>query len=137
MKLPRRKFMHLTAGAVAFPAMSRIASADTYPSRPVHLLSGFPPGGFIDATARLTGQWLSERLAQPFVIENRTGASGNVATEAVVHSPPDGYTLLTVNDANAYNATLYDKLNFNFIHDIGRERWPRLICHGGRPIAQH
>jgi tripartite-type tricarboxylate transporter receptor subunit TctC len=118
LKLPRRQFLHLAAGAAALPAVSRIASADAYPSRPVHLLSGFPPGGFIDATARLTGQWLSERLAQPFVIENRTGASGNVATEAVVHSPPDGYTLLTVNDANAYNATLYDKLNFNFIHDI-------------------
>ncbi len=80
--------------------------------------SGFPPGGFVDATARLTGQWLSERLSQPFVIENRTGASGNIATEAVVHSPPDGYMLLAVTDANAYNATLYDKLNFNFIHDI-------------------
>ena len=118
MKLPRRNFLHLAAGAIALPTISKIARADTYPSRPVHLLAGYPPGGFVDATARLTGQWLAERLGQPFVIENRVGAGGNIATEAVVHSPPDGYTLLTVGDSSAYNATLYDKLNFNFIRDI-------------------
>ncbi len=116
MKLPRRTFLQLAA--VALPAVPEIACADNYPSRPVHLLAGYPPGGFVDATARLIGQWLAERLAQPFVIENRVGAGSNIATEAVVHSPPDGYTLLTVGDSSAYNATLYDKLNFNFIRDI-------------------
>ncbi|MGB7887945.1 MAG: tripartite tricarboxylate transporter substrate-binding protein, partial [Xanthobacteraceae bacterium] len=118
MKLPRRSFLHLAAGAAALPAVSRIASADTYPSRPVHLIVGFPPGGFVDAGGRLTGLWLSERFGQQFVIENRPGASGNVATEAVAHAAPDGYTLLAASDANAYNATLYDNLNFNFIRDI-------------------
>jgi tripartite-type tricarboxylate transporter receptor subunit TctC len=97
---------------------SRGAWAQTYPSRPVHLIAGFPPGGFNDATARLIGSWLSERLGQQFVIENRPGAGANLATEAVVRAPPDGYMLLVVSDANAYNATLYDKLNFNFIRDI-------------------
>jgi tripartite-type tricarboxylate transporter receptor subunit TctC len=118
MKFPRRKFLHLGAGAAALPAVSRIAWAQTYPTRPVRIIAGFPPGGFTDTTARLIGQWLSERLGQEFFIENRPGAGSNIATEAVVRSAPDGYTLLTVTDANAYNATLYDNLNFNFIRDI-------------------
>ena len=118
MKLPRRRFLHLAAGAAALPALPRVASALDYPTRPVRIIAGFPPGGFTDTTARLIGQWLSERLGQEFFIENRPGASSNIATEAVVRSAPDGYTLLTVLDANAYNATLYDNLNFNFIRDI-------------------
>ena len=118
MKLPRRAFLHLTAGAVALPAVSRIARAQAYPTRPVRVIVGFPPGGGSDTLARLWGQWLTERLGQPFVIENRPGAAGNIATEAVVRAPPDGYTLLLINSANAVNATLYDKLNFDFIRDI-------------------
>jgi tripartite-type tricarboxylate transporter receptor subunit TctC len=118
LKLPRRNFLHLAAGAAALPAVARIARAQTYPSRPVHLLVGFAPGGPGDVLARLMGQWLSERLGQPFVVENRTGAATNIATEAVVRAPADGYTLLFVTMANAINATLYDKLNFNFIRDI-------------------
>jgi len=118
MKLPRRNFLHLAAGAAALSAMSRIAFAQAYPSRPVRLVVGFPAGGAGDIIARLIGQWLSEQLGQPFVIENRPGAGSNVATEAVVRAPPDGYTLLLVNPANAINATLYDKLSFNFIRDI-------------------
>jgi tripartite-type tricarboxylate transporter receptor subunit TctC len=118
MKLPRRNFLHLAAGAAALPAVARIARAQTYPSRPVRLLVGFAPGGPGDVLARLMGQWLSERLGQPFVVENRTGAATNIATEAVVRAPADGYTLLFVTMANAINATLYDKLNFNFIRDI-------------------
>ncbi len=118
MKLLRRQFLHLAAGAVALPALSRLASAQTYPSRPVRLIVGYAPGGGTDITARLMGQWLSERLGQPFIIENRPGAGGNIGTEAAVHAPPDGYTLLLVSLANATNATLYDKLNYNFIRDI-------------------
>jgi len=119
MKLPRRRqFLHLAAGVAALPVVSRVARAQAYPSRPVRIIAGFPPGGFTDTTARLIGQWLSERLGQQFFIENRPGATGNIGTEAVVRSPPDGYTLLVANDANAYNATLYDNLKFNFIHDI-------------------
>jgi tripartite-type tricarboxylate transporter receptor subunit TctC len=118
MKIPRRQFLHLGAGAAALPAMSRIARAQVYPTRPVRLIVAFPPGGAVDITARLIGQWLSERLGQPFVIENRPGFNSNIATEAVVKAPPDGYTLLLVGSANATNATLYDKLNFNFIRDI-------------------
>jgi tripartite-type tricarboxylate transporter receptor subunit TctC len=118
MKLPRRQFLHLAAGAAALPGLSRIARAQAYPTRPVRLIVPFPPGGAVDVTARLIGQWLSERLAQPFIIENRSGANSNIATEAVVKAPPDGYTLLVVGPANATNATLYDKLNFNFIRDI-------------------
>ena len=115
----RRQFLHLAAGAAALPAASRIAMAQAYPSRPVRLIVGFPAGGGADIVARLIGQWLSERLGQPFVIENRPGASSNIAAEAVVRSPPDGYTLLLVTmPANAINATLYDQLNFNFIRDI-------------------
>src|SRR5262245_15273719 len=115
MKLPRRRFLHLAAGAAALPAMSRIASAQTYPSRPVRLLVGFPAGGNADTIARPMGQWLSERLGQPFVIENRPGAGTNIATEAVVRAPADGYTLLMVGPSSATNATLYDNLKFNFI----------------------
>ena len=118
MKLPRRNFLHLAAGAAALPAVSRVAGAQAYPTRPVRFIVGFAPGGGLDITARLIGQWLSERLGQPFVIENRPGAATNIATEAVVRAPPDGYTVLLVNAANALNATLYDNLNFNFIRDI-------------------
>jgi tripartite-type tricarboxylate transporter receptor subunit TctC len=118
MKLSRRRFLHLAAGAAALPAVSRIARAQTYPTRPVLIIAGFGAGGGIDRSARLMGQWLSERLGQPFVIENRPGANSNIATEAVVRAPADGYTLLLINPANAINATLYDKLNFNFIRDI-------------------
>jgi tripartite-type tricarboxylate transporter receptor subunit TctC len=118
MKLPRRNFLRLAAGAAALPAVARIARAQAYPTRPVRLVVGFPPGGVADLYARLIGQWLSERLGQAFIIENRAGAGGNLAAEAVVKAPPDGYTLLMVGANNAWNATLYDNLNFNFIRDI-------------------
>ena len=115
MKLPhRRNFLHLAAGAAALPVVSRIATAQTYPTRPVHLIAPFPPGGSIDLTARLIGQWLTERLGQQVVIENRPGAGGNVGSEAAVNSPPDGYTLLLCSVANAISITLYDKLNYDF-----------------------
>ena len=119
MKLPRRQFLYLAAGAAALPAVSRFAWAQAYPTRPVRIIAPFAPGGPTDIIARLMGQWLSERLGQPFVIENRSGGGGNIGTEAVVRAPPDGYTLLMVgSDTGATNATLYDKLNFNFIRDI-------------------
>jgi tripartite-type tricarboxylate transporter receptor subunit TctC len=118
VKLPRRQFLHLAAGAAALPAVSRIAWAETYPTRAVRLVVGFPPGGAGDIAARLMGQWLSERFGQAFIVENRPGAGGNIATEAVVRAPADGYTLLLIGAWNAINATLYDKLNFNFIGDI-------------------
>jgi tripartite-type tricarboxylate transporter receptor subunit TctC len=118
MKLPRRNFLHLAAGAAALPAVSRIARAQAYPSRPVRLIVPFAPAGASDILARLMGQWLSERLGQQFVIDNRPGAGGNIGTEAVVRAPADGYTLLIVGAWNAINATLYDKLNFNFLRDI-------------------
>jgi len=118
MKLPRRRFLQLAAGTAALPAPARIARAQTYPSRPARLVCGFPAGGPADLITRLIGQWLSERLGRPVVIENRPGAASNVATEAVVRAPADGHTLLLVVQANAINATLYDKLNFNFIRDI-------------------
>jgi len=118
MKPPRRKFLHLAAGAAVLPALSRVARAQTYPTRPVRIIVGFPPGAATDILARLVGQWLSERLGQPFIIENRPGAGGNIGTEAVVRAPADGHTLLLATTANAINATLYEKLNFNFIRDI-------------------
>ncbi len=118
MKIHRRKLLRLAAGAAALPVLSRIARAQTYPTRPVRWVVGFPPGGTTDIIARLVGQWLSERLGQPVIIENRPGAGSNIATEAVAHSPADGYTLLLVGPPHAINATLYDRLNFNFVRDI-------------------
>jgi tripartite-type tricarboxylate transporter receptor subunit TctC len=132
MKLPRRKFLHLAAGAAALPAVARIARAQTYPTQPVRVIVPFAPAGSGDILARLIGQWLSERLGQPFVIENRPGAAGNIGTEAVVRAPADGYTLLLVGGWNAINATLYEKLSFNFIRDIapvaGISREPYVIA---------
>jgi tripartite-type tricarboxylate transporter receptor subunit TctC len=118
MKLPRRTFLHLAAGAAALPAVSRVARAQNYPTQPVRLIVGFGPGGVSDILARLIGQWLTERLGQPFIIENRPGAGTNIATEAVVRAPADGYTLLWLTSSNAINATLYDKLSFDFSRDI-------------------
>ncbi|HMG77643.1 MAG TPA: tripartite tricarboxylate transporter substrate binding protein [Xanthobacteraceae bacterium] len=118
MKLPRRSFLHLAAGAAALPAVSRVASAQTYPTRSVRIIAGFPPGSASDVTARLLGQWLSERLGQSFIVENRLGAASNLAAEAVVRALADGYTLLLITSVNAVNATLYDNLNFNLIQDI-------------------
>jgi len=118
MKLPRRQFLHLAVGAAALPALSRIARAQAYPTRPVRIVVPFTAGSLSDILARPIGQWLSERLGQPFIIENRPGAGGNIGTEAVVKAAPDGYTLLVIASSNAINATLYEKLNFNFIHDI-------------------
>jgi tripartite-type tricarboxylate transporter receptor subunit TctC len=118
MKLPRRRFLHLAAGAAALPALSRVACAQAYPTRPVRMIVGFVPGSGPDIVGRLLGQWLSDRLGQPFVIENRPGAATNIATEAVVRAPADGYTLLFVTAASAINTTLYEKLSFNFISDI-------------------
>ena len=140
MKLPRRRFLQLAAGAVALPAMSRIARAQGYPSRPVRIIVGFPAGGTSDVLARLMGQWLSERLGRPFIVENRPGAGGNLATEAVVRATPDGYTLLQAGGQDAVNATLYQNLNFNFIRDmapvIGIMRVPgALVVHPSVPVA--
>ena len=118
MTLPRRRFLHLAAGAVALPAVPQVATAQTYPSRAVRLIVGFPAGGPTDITARVMAQWLSERLGQQVVVDNRAGAGSNIATEGVVNAPPDGYTLLLVGATNAINVTLYDKLNFNFVRDI-------------------
>jgi tripartite-type tricarboxylate transporter receptor subunit TctC len=118
MKLPRRQFLHLAAGAAALPTVSRLAWAQAYPTRPVRIIAATAPGGLPDILARLIGPWLSERLGQQFVIENRPGGGGNIGTEAVVRASPDGYTLLMAGTFNAINATLYDKLNFNFIRDI-------------------
>jgi tripartite-type tricarboxylate transporter receptor subunit TctC len=131
MKLRRREFLQLAGGAAALSAVSPRAWAQAYPNRPVRLIIGYPPGGSADITARLTGQWLSERLGQPVVIESRPGAATNLATEAVVRAPPDGYTLLLVAPANAINATLYDRLNFDFLRDIapvaGIIRFPNVV----------
>jgi tripartite-type tricarboxylate transporter receptor subunit TctC len=131
MRLSRRKLLRLVAGTAAMPAVLRAARADTYPSRPVHLIIGYLPGGSADMTARLFGQWLSERLGQQFIVESRSGGSTNIATEAVVRAPPDGYTLLLPSPANATNASLYDKLNFDFLRDIepvaGLIRFPDVV----------
>ena len=131
MRLPRRQFLHLAAAAAALPAVSRLAWAQTYPTRPVHVIVGFAAGGGVDITARLIGQWLSERLGQSYITENRPGAGGNIGTEAVVNAAPDGHTLLLATVPNAVNATLYEKLNFNFIRDIapvaGIIRVPQVI----------
>jgi tripartite-type tricarboxylate transporter receptor subunit TctC len=127
----RRQFLHMAAAAAALPTASRIAMAQAYPTRPVRIVVGFAAGGGVDITARLIGQWLSERLGQPFVVENRAGAAGNLGTEAVVNASPDGHTLLVATIPNAVNATLYEKLNFNFIRDIapvaGISRVPMVI----------
>jgi tripartite-type tricarboxylate transporter receptor subunit TctC len=111
MKLSRHQFLQLAAGAAALPAVSRIARAQTYPARPIRIVVGYPAGGTADITARLTGQWLSDRFGQQFIIENRPGAASNIATEAVVRAPPDGYTLLLASNDNAINSTLYEKLS--------------------------
>jgi tripartite-type tricarboxylate transporter receptor subunit TctC len=118
MKLPRRNFLHLAAGAAALPAVPRLARTQDYPTRPVRIVVGFAPGGLNDINARLIGHWLSERLGQQFIIDNRPGASGNIAMESVVRSPPDGYTLVTVATSSAVNATLFKNLPFNFLRDI-------------------
>jgi tripartite-type tricarboxylate transporter receptor subunit TctC len=132
LKLPRRRFLHLAAGAAALPTISRIGWTEAYPSRPVRLVTGFAAAGGSDVVARLIGQWLSERFGQSFIIENRPGAGGNIGTESVVRAPPDGYTLLLVTFANVVNASLYKKLNFNFIRDIspvaGLMRVPDLMA---------
>jgi tripartite-type tricarboxylate transporter receptor subunit TctC len=117
MKLPRRNFLHLAAGAAALPTVSRIAGAQAYPTRPVRLIVTSAAGGSPDIIARLMGQWLSERMGQPIVVDNRSGAGGNIGTEIVVRAPPDGYTLLMALSANAINASVYDNLPFNFIRD--------------------
>jgi tripartite-type tricarboxylate transporter receptor subunit TctC len=131
MKFPRRQFLRLAAGAAMLPTVASVAKAQAYPARPIRLIVGYTPGGSADLTARLTGQWLSERLGQSFVIENRPGGGTNIATEAAVRAEPDGYTLLLVAPANAINATLYDKLNFNFLRDIapvaGIIRFPNVV----------
>jgi tripartite-type tricarboxylate transporter receptor subunit TctC len=131
MKIRRRSFFRLTAGAAALPALPRFARAETYPSRPIHLIIGYPPGGSADMTARLFGQWLSERLGQQFVVESRPGAGTNIATEAVIRAPADGYTLLLAAPANATNPALFAKLNFDFIRDstpvAGLIRFPDVV----------
>jgi tripartite-type tricarboxylate transporter receptor subunit TctC len=131
MKLPRRTFLQLAAGGAVLPVTSRLVRAQAYPSRPVRMMVGFAPGGTTDIGARLMGQWLSDRLGQQFLIENRTGAGTNIATEAVVRAPADGYTLLVVTASNAINATLYDKLGFDFLRDIapvaGVMRYPLVM----------
>jgi len=118
VKFARRQFLHLAAGSAALPALLRGALALDYPTRPVRIVVGYPPGGVTDIVARLIAPWLSERLGQAFVVENRPGASSNIATEAVARASPDGYTLLLISSANSANVTLYENLNFNFIRDI-------------------
>lgn len=131
MRLSRRKLLHAAAGAAVVPAVARVASASDYPTRPVHLIIGYPPGGSADMTARLTGQWLSERLGQQFIVESRPGAATNIATESVVRASPDGYTLLLAAPANATNVALFAQLNFDFMRDItpvdGIIRFPDVV----------
>src|SRR5712672_2512017 len=139
MNLSRRSLLHLSAGAVALPALSRRARAQTYPARPIRLIIGYTPGGSADITARLTGQWLSERLGQSVIVESRPGGGTNIATESVVRAPPDGYTLLLAAPANAINAALYDKLSFDFLSDMdpvaGLIRFPNVVVvHPSLPI---
>jgi tripartite-type tricarboxylate transporter receptor subunit TctC len=142
--MKRRTFLNLAAGAAALSAVARIARAQTYPSRPVRIIVGFAAGGPTDITARLIGQWLSERIGQPFVIENRPGAGGNIATESVVRAPADGYTLLLGGANDAVNASLYDKLNFNFVRDIapvgGVMQWANIMevnpAFGARTVSE-
>jgi tripartite-type tricarboxylate transporter receptor subunit TctC len=140
MKLPRRRFLHLAAGAAALPAVSRFACAQTYPARPVRIVVGFAPGGPNDINARLIGQWLSERLRQPFIIDNRPGASGNIAMESVVRSPPDGYTLVMIALSSAVNATLFENLPFIFLRDIApigtvSRNMLVMVVHPSLPVA--
>ena len=140
MKLPRRRFLHLAAGAAALPAVSRFACAQTYPARPVRIVVGFAPGGPNDINARLIGQWLSERLGQPFIIDNRPGASGNIAMESVVRSPPDGYTLVMIALSSAVNATLFENLPFIFLRDIApigtvSRNMLVMVVHPSLPVA--
>ena len=135
----RRRFLHLTAGAAALPLASRLARADTWPSRPIHIVSGFPPGGPADILGRLIGQYVSERLGQPVIVENKPGAGSNTATEMIARSAPDGYTLLVMTTANTINATLYDRLNYNFIRDMapvaGFIRVPQVLeVHPSVPV---
>ena len=118
MQLPRRRLLHLAAGVAALPAVSRVARSQAYPTRPVRIIVGFAPGQAIDVTTRLVGQWLSDRLGQQFIIENRPGAGGNIGTEVVVRAPPDGYTLLAIGSNNMINGALYEKLSFDFLRDI-------------------
>jgi hypothetical protein len=131
MKLPRRRFLHLAAGAAALPTVSRIARAQIYPTRQVHILVGFPPAGSTDITARLIGQWLSMRLGQQFVIENRPGAGATLATEAVVRAPADGYTLLLTGSIDVWNTALYGNLRYNY----GRCLRPRNGCSRCAPVC--
>jgi Tripartite tricarboxylate transporter family receptor len=137
MKLPRRTFLHLAAGAAVLPVLSRIALAQSYPARPVRFVHGFAAGGSGDIAARLIGQLLSDRLGQQFVVENRTGAGGNIAVETVARAPADGYTLLQLNVANTINTALYERLNFNLLNDIapGRKLHARAQRHGGDTVA--
>jgi tripartite-type tricarboxylate transporter receptor subunit TctC len=131
MKLPRRKFLHLAASAAALPVVSRVGWAQAYPTRPIRLIVGFPPGGATDLVARIIGQWLSERFGQPVIVENRPGGGSNLAAQAVISSQPDGYTLLVATGSNAVNATFYESLPFNFLRDIdavaGLVRYPLLM----------
>src|SRR6185369_8404247 len=140
MRFPRRRFLHLAGVVAALPALARSATAQAYPSRPVRLVVGFPAGGPNDTLGRLMAQWLSDRLGQPFVVENRPGGSGNIATAAVVRAPADGYTLLLVGPANAIGASLYPNLGFNFLRDIapvaGITREPLvMVVHPSVPVT--
>jgi tripartite-type tricarboxylate transporter receptor subunit TctC len=140
MTLPRRQFLRLAGAAVALPAVARIARAQAYPARQIRLIIGYPPGGSADITARLIAQWLTERLGQPVIIESRPGGGTNIATEAMINAPPDGYTLLLVAPANAINATLYEKLNHNFVRDTtpiaGIIRFPNVVVvHPSVPVT--